>query len=140
MNINKIKNKFLFLIEIGYSYSNISVNRVFYVLQFEKSDFIITLHFDCHNEFLDLTIRQNTRTLLKTSYDNVVIDNLNWEEKKFSQLLKDIYSLPNNSYSISREQFCKLIDLYVDFIKSYLRSEGYKYRINDCKVEIYFYV
>lgn len=124
MNINKIKNKFLFLIERGYSYSNISENRVFHVLQFQKSDFIIALHFDCHNEFLDLTIKQNTRMLVKTSYDNVVIDNLNWEKKKFSQLLKAIYSLSHNSYSMSQEQFMKLIDLYVGFIKDYLMSEG----------------
>jgi len=124
MNINKIKNKFLFLIERGYSYSIISENRVFYVLQFKKSDFIFALHFDYRNEFLNLTIRQNIRMLVKTSYDNVVIDNLNWEEKKFSQLLKDIYSLSHNSYSLSREQFSKLIDLYVDFIKSYLMSGG----------------
>lgn len=117
MNINKIKNKFRFLVERGYLYSNIRENSTFYVLQFQKSDFTISLHFDCHNEFLDLMIKQNTKTLVKTSYDNVVIDNLNWEEKNFSQLLKNIYLLSHDSYSMSQEQFVKLIDLYVDFVK-----------------------
>lgn len=107
---------------MGYSYSNIIENSTFYALQFRKNDFLISIHFDCYNEFLDLTIRENTKTLVKTSYNNVVIDNLNWEEKKFSQLLKEIYLLPHNSYSISREQFIKLVDLYVDFIKTYLMS------------------
>ena len=122
MNIKIIKHKFLFLIKMGYSYSNIIENSTFYALQFRKNDFLISIHFDCYNEFLDLTIRENTKTLVKTSYNNVVIDNLNWEEKKFSQLLKEIYLLPHNSYSISREQFIKLVDLYVDFIKTYLMS------------------
>ncbi len=119
MNITSIKGKFLFLIERGYSYTNLSEKGVFYELQFQKGDIIIALHFDCHNEFLDLTIKQNTRLLVKTSYDNVVIDHLNWEEKKFPQLLKEIYSMSHNAYSLSQEQFAQLIKLYADFIKGY---------------------
>lgn len=120
MDINKIKKKFLFLIENGYSCNDINEDRLFYALQFQKDDFVIILSFDCYKEFLDLAIKQNTMTLIKTSYDNVVVDNLNWEKNKFSHLLKEIYSLTHSSYSMSREQCVKLIDLYVDFIKVHL--------------------
>ena len=119
MNINKIiKRKFLFLIERGYLYQKIVEDKVYCELKFKKNTFSISLQFDCHNEFLDLTIKEDTKTLLKTNYDCVVEDDLNWEKKKFSQLLKDIYKLQrdSNSYSLSQEQLVNLLDLYANFI------------------------
>ena len=118
MNIRKIKNKLRFLIESGYSYCDNGEKGLFHVLQFQKCDTVIAIDFDCYCEFLNLRIKKHTKVLIETSYDKVVIDCLNWDEKNFSALLRDIYALPRNSYSLSQEQADKLTDLYVDFIKA----------------------
>lgn len=61
MNLNKIiKRKFHFLIERGYSCNSIGEDKVFRELQFKKDNFTIAIQLDCHNEFLDLTIKRDT--------------------------------------------------------------------------------
>ena len=116
MNINRVKRKLQFLIKNGYSYSLSGKEKLFCEMHFRKETFTITLQFDCHNEFLDLIIKENTKILVRTNYDSVAVDHLNWEKYNFSQLLKSVYTIPKNSYSLSQKQIDKLIDLYAGFL------------------------
>ena len=121
MNFNKlIKRKLHFLIERGYSFSHNCEKGLFHEFEYQKDDYCIAISYDSRCEFLDLTIKNKTHTLIKTTYDCVVINNLNWQEKEYAHLLKDIYLLPHNSFSISQKQFMGLIDLYVDCIISFV--------------------
>ena len=125
MNMNKlIERKFRFLVERGYSYTHIHEKRLFDVYQFHKKSYSISISYDWHCEFLDLTIKDDTKVLFQTSYDCIVVNNLNFGERDFSCLLKDIYSLSRSSYPLSKEQFVKLIDLYVDCILLFLDQQG----------------
>lgn len=67
-----------------------------------------------------ITIKHGTRILLKTNYQYVSVDELNWNRSSFSHLLEDIYSLSHNSYSLSQEQFDRISNLYVEFILEWL--------------------
>lgn len=124
MNINRlIERKFRFLADREYLYTHIHEKRLFHVFQFQKKSYCISISYDWHYEFLDLTIKDNTKILFQTSYDCIVVNYLNCGEKDFSCLLKGIYSLSRRSYSLSKEQFIQLIDLYVDCIMSFLNQQ-----------------
>lgn len=124
MNINRlIERKFRFLVDREYSYTHIHEKRLFHEFQFHRKSNIISVSYDLHYEFLDLIIKDNTKILFQTSYDCIVVNYLNSGERDFSCLLKDIYSLSRRSYSLSKEQFVKLIDLYVDCIMLFLNQQ-----------------
>ncbi len=124
MNVERqIKKRFYFLVDRGYLYTHIHEKRLFHEFQFQKQNYCISISYDLHYEFLNLTIKNNTKILFQASYDCIVVNYLNCGEKDFSCLLKDIYSLPRRSYSLSEEQFIMLIDLYVDCIMTFLDQQ-----------------
>lgn len=116
MNTEKhIKKRLHFLEEIGFLYQKNGEGKIYSEFSFKKDTINISLQFDYRNDFLDLTIKDDIKVLLKTSYHRIVVDNLGWETENFSQLLKNIY-LQSVSHSLSQQQFIQLIDLYADFI------------------------
>ena len=124
VNINRlIERKFRFLVDRGYSYTHIHKKRLFDEFQFHRKSDSISISYDWHCDFLDLTIKDDTKVLFQTSYDCIVVNYLNFEND-ISYLLKDIYSLSRGSYSLSKEQLVKLIDLYVDCIMLFLNQQA----------------
>ena len=124
MNINRlIERKFRFLVDRGYSYTHVHEKRLFDDFQFHRKSYSISVSYDWHCEFLDLTIMDNTKTLFQTSYDCIVVNYMNSGERDLSCVLKDIYSSSHRSYSLSNEQFLHLIDLYVDCVMLFLNQQ-----------------
>ena len=124
LNINKlIERKFRFLLDIEYSYIHIHEKRFMDSFQFQNKSYSITISYDWRCEYLDLTIKNDTKILFQTCYDCIVINYLDCGEKDFLCLLKNIYSLPRCSYSLSDEQFIKLADFYVDCVMVFLNQQ-----------------
>ena len=120
MKIEKIiKDKLYFLIDKKFSYNYICENKLFWEYKFYKDEYVVSLIQDIHNEFLDILIKHKTDILLKTNYQFVVIDTININKQEFKHILKSIYSLPHNTYSLSKGQIINLIDLYTDCINKF---------------------
>lgn len=119
MKMNKlIRKKLSYLLRLGFSYTCLNKEDIFYECVFKKDDIYVKISYDMHMEFLDLKIKKDNKTLIETAYDGVVIDFSGENMNIFEEQLQIIYNSANRtSLSLTEGQLNLLLDLYLQKIR-----------------------
>lgn len=122
MKIDKIiLKKLSYLLKLGFSYTYLNNEHIFYECIFKRDDLCVEISYDMHMEFLDLKIKKEDKILLETAYSEVVIDFSKENTDIFAEQLHSIYDSVNiTNLSLTDNQLNLLLDLYSQEINLFL--------------------